>query len=153
MVTAFPERCLEAKHLAKALSFGPVFEAPFIDQGKNGARSRAAIGAQDLLDARLEGSVFDYIAPAQYIERISDHVATLYQVLARSGCRQTLWRMSVFGLLRLCLGCNYGMTVAQARAARIKACCRVARNPGNCEVAGVQRFGRRGASGRMIFGF
>jgi hypothetical protein len=62
MVAAFPKRRLEAEHLAEPLTFGSVFGAPFVDQGQDGARSRASVGAQDLLDARLEGSLFDDVA-------------------------------------------------------------------------------------------
>ena len=65
MAAAFPKRRLEAKHLAEALSFGPVFGASLVNQGQYGARSRARVGAQDQLDARLQRSLFDDIALAQ----------------------------------------------------------------------------------------
>ena len=45
MVTALPERRLEAKHFAEALSLRPVFEAPLVDQGHNSTRSSPAVGA------------------------------------------------------------------------------------------------------------
>jgi hypothetical protein len=67
-MAAFPERRLEAEHFAKALPFGPVFETPFIDQSQNGTRSRAAVGAQDLFDARLKGSFLDDIALTKHVE-------------------------------------------------------------------------------------
>src|SRR6202161_2347323 len=53
MAPATPKRRLEAKHLAEALSFGPVFGASLVNQGQDGARSRARVGAQDPLDACL----------------------------------------------------------------------------------------------------
>jgi hypothetical protein len=51
MMAAVPERRFEAKHLTKTLSFGPVFEAPLFDRSQDGARSRAAVSAQDLFNA------------------------------------------------------------------------------------------------------
>jgi hypothetical protein len=45
---------LEAKHLAKPLSFGPVFKSSFFDRSKNSARSGAAVCPQDFLEARFE---------------------------------------------------------------------------------------------------
>lgn len=68
MVAAMPEKCFEAKHLTKPLSFGPVFEAPLVYRIQDGTRSRAAVRKQDLFDARLKGSVLDQIALSQFIE-------------------------------------------------------------------------------------
>src|SRR5581483_3072170 len=68
MMPALPERRLETEHFAKALPFGPVFETPFIDQSQNGTRSRATVGAQNLLDARLKWSFLDDIALTQHVE-------------------------------------------------------------------------------------
>jgi hypothetical protein len=67
MMAAFPERGLEAEHLAEALAFGPVFEAPLIDRSQDGADPRSAVSPQDLFDASLERSFLDDIALTQRI--------------------------------------------------------------------------------------
>ena len=67
-LAAFPERGLEAEHLAEALPSGPIFEAPLIDRSQDGAGSRAGVGPQDLFDASLERSFLDDMALC--IERI-----------------------------------------------------------------------------------
>jgi hypothetical protein len=54
MVSPLPKTCFEAKHLAKPLSFGPVFKSPFFDRSKDGARPGAAISSQDFFEARFE---------------------------------------------------------------------------------------------------
>jgi len=57
-----PEKCFEAEHLAKPLPFGPIFKAPLFNRGKDGTRSRAAVGAQHVLKAGLKRPALDYIA-------------------------------------------------------------------------------------------
>jgi hypothetical protein len=60
--------CFEAKHLAKPLSFGPVFKSSFFDRSKNGARSGAAISSKDFFEARLEWPVLDDISLLYFTE-------------------------------------------------------------------------------------
>jgi hypothetical protein len=67
-MAASPETSLKAEHLAEALSFGPIFDAPFIDCGQDDAGSQAGVCPQDPLDIRLERSFVDDIALAQYIK-------------------------------------------------------------------------------------
>jgi hypothetical protein len=85
MVAAVPEKCFEANHLTKTLSFGAVFEAPLFDKSQDGASSRAAVSAQVPFNARFKGSILDNTALTEFIERISSHVAGLSLRLAFAG--------------------------------------------------------------------
>ena len=62
VVSPVPEKCFKAKHLAKPLSFGPVFKASLCDGSQESPCSRAAVSAQDLLQARLKWPALDYVA-------------------------------------------------------------------------------------------
>jgi len=60
--------CFEAKHLAKSLSFRPIFKSSFFDRSKNGARSGAAVCSQDFFEARFESSALDDISLMYFTE-------------------------------------------------------------------------------------
>ena len=68
MVSPFPKMCFEAKHLAKPLSFGPVFKSPLFDRSKNGARSGAAVCSQDFFEARFKWPALDDISLMYFTE-------------------------------------------------------------------------------------
>src|ERR1700677_4866292 len=85
--------CFEAKHLAKTLSFRAVFEAPLFDQSQEGACSHAVVRAQSLFNARVQWPVLDDIAPTEFIDRVSSHVAALV-CDGFQRCREALWQMS-----------------------------------------------------------
>ncbi|WP_167768242.1 hypothetical protein [Bradyrhizobium sp. MOS001] len=57
-----PEKRFIAEHLAKPLSFGPVFKTPLFNHGQDSARSRAAVSAQDFFEARLKRPTLDDMA-------------------------------------------------------------------------------------------
>ena len=57
-----PQKRFKAQHLAKPLSFGPVFKAALFHRGEDRPRARAGVGAQDFLEARLKRPAFDDVA-------------------------------------------------------------------------------------------
>ena len=62
IVPLIPEKRFKAQHLAKPLSFGPVFKAPLFNRCEDSPRSRAGVGAQDFLEACLKRPAFDDVA-------------------------------------------------------------------------------------------
>jgi len=62
MLPLIPESRFKAQHLAKPLSFGPVFKAALFNRCEDRPRARAGVGAQDFFEARLKRPTFDDVA-------------------------------------------------------------------------------------------
>ncbi len=86
-----PTEAFHSVAACEPLSFGPVFRAPLFNHRQDGARSRAAVSAQDFFEARLKRPTS--MNSADVVLRVNSG-SRQPRCGAWRRCRQALWRMS-----------------------------------------------------------